>query len=389
MISKLKWVIACAIAVAWITETAEAAEGNRNFHVVNRLRVELDDNVQSAQTNKKDSIKIIEQLDLSYNVNVENTFLSLRYQPSFVWWDDRPQDDTDVHHAFDGSLNHIFSPRTSISFRDTLRFAERPDTIDRGSVIRQDNDFLYNSFVGSLSYLVAAETRLETAGRVVSLDYDDAAAAAIRDYDIYVGGLTLRQTYSPETSVLGEFRWEELQYEQAGRDSSTLFLGGGVEHTLSPTLLTSVRAGYEGREFDDTIKSRTDSPYLDLSLTMLPSQSTRLSSGVAFSQYESDISPFASSKRTRVFASVAHDVSARVAAFLTGAFTNNEYDRTETVTGDVPDGDEQWWQFSARANYKINRNNLIDLSYQFTDVESDLRTDFDRNRVSVGWVLSI
>ena len=389
MIAKSRWILAGAVGAVCMYGVATAAEGHRNFHVVNRLRLEYDDNIYTTETEEQDSYKIIEQIDLSYNVNLENTFLSLRYSPSLVWWDNRPEDDTDFSHSFDGTVNHALSPRSSISLKDTLRISDRPEQVLRESVIREDNTFLYNALVGSYSYLLAEATRAEIAGRWVNLSYDEDEVADRSNYDIYVGGLTLRHTKSPETALLGDFRWEGIDYKEEGRDSTTLYFGGGLEHTFNPTFLGSLRAGYQNRNFEDTVKNSTDTPYADGSLTFLPSPATRVTTGLSYSQYEASVSPFASTERTRLFLSLAHDLTARIAGYLSGSFTENRYDSKETVTGDVVDGDEQWWQLSARSTYEINRSNFVEVGYQYTDVESEVQSDYKRNRINVGWVLKI
>jgi hypothetical protein len=33
----------------------------------------------------------------------------------------------------------------------------------------------------------------------------------------------------------------------------------------------------------------------------------------------------------------------------------------------------------------INRNNWLDFSYNYMDLGSDLREEFDRSRISLGW----
>jgi hypothetical protein len=385
-----KWAIATAVMLAAGAPLAGFGGGQaKNWNAVNRLRVEYDDNVNESETNEQDSFKILEQVDLSYNFNLDQTFLSLRYQPTFIWWSDRPGDDADLNHAFDGVFNHSFSRRVSLSLKDTFRYAENPDVIDRGSVIRESNNFIYNSALGALSYLINQTTRLEGAGRIVVLRYDEDEVARRNDYDLYVGGLTVYRALNPSTAALGEFRYESLGYDEDGRDSDTLYLGAGIERTFSPTFLGSLRAGYQGRDFDQAASGSQDTPYVDGSATFIPSASSRLTLGASFSQYEASISPYASTERTRVFASLAHDFTAKISGYLTGAYSQFSYDGQDTPSGDLPGGDEDFVQVGARASYKIDRRNFVEAGWQLTDSTSDLRNDFTRNRVSLGWVLKL
>lgn len=205
MLNKLRWVVAVTTAALVLPSVIASGQGIRNFNVVNRLRVEYDDNIYETESNKVDSVKIINGLDLSFNTSRPQTFLSLRYKPTYIYWDAR-DDSSDLNHSVDVVLNHAFTPRISLSLKDTFRYTEQPEAITRGSVVRENDMFIYNSVNGALSYLLRPTTRAELAGRYVLLNYDDDAVASRQDYDLYVGGLTLRHTYDPATAFLGEFR---------------------------------------------------------------------------------------------------------------------------------------------------------------------------------------
>jgi hypothetical protein len=120
----LRWLCVVVFALLVIQDVARAAEGKRPYQVFNRLRVEYDDNVYQAETDKEDSIKIIEELEFHVNLDLENTFVSLRYRPSFVWWDNREEDDFDFQNEGDLVVNHEFSPRLTLSVVDTLRVGQ-------------------------------------------------------------------------------------------------------------------------------------------------------------------------------------------------------------------------------------------------------------------------
>jgi hypothetical protein len=375
---------------------ADAAqqEGSRAFQIHNRLRVEHDDNVFLTDGDEQDSFKIIEEIELFVNFNLEQTFISLRYRPSFVYWDDRPDDDTDFNHDFDLVFNHSFTPRVSLSIKDTFRLAELPELIDRGTTLRENNDFVYNTLNGTLGVVVNPETRLEAEGRYILLRYDDNAVAEDQDYDLYVGGLTLRHQLVPETAISGEARFETIEYDGADRGSDSIQLGGGIEQIFSPNLIGVARVGYQHKEFNETATSSTDSPYVDASLTFLPSPATRLTAGVGYAMYETDAYPFANQDRFSVFLSLAHELTARLSWFVSIAFLNSELDGDEAIVTDlngdgVPDvpedGSEDAVQLSTRLNYRLNRSNSLEAGWQLVDLDSDIRENYTRNRISLGW----
>ena len=42
-------------------------------------------------------------------------------------------------------------------------------------------------------------------------------------------------------------------------------------------------------------------------------------------------------------------------------------------------------RFSGRTSYMLNRNNYLEAQISYMDFESDLREEFDRTRIELGW----
>lgn len=383
---RILWIGAAMCALAVWCQATWALEGVKPYQINNRLRLEWDDNVYQSESEKVDSVKIIEEVELLLNVRLEQSFLSLRYRPSFVWWDNREPDDTDLQHELDVIANHAFSPRLALSLVDTFRRGELPELVDRDVLVREQDDFIYNTANGTLSYLLQPATRLDVAGRYVLLRYDRDETADVSDFDLLVGGLTLRHQLKRQTAVMADLRVEDIAYEGPDRDAQTYSVGGGVEQVFSPNLIALVTAGYQNKEFDADALGSDSSPYADLSLTFLPTPATRLAVGGGYSLYETDVYPFANQTRTRLYASLAHDFTARIALYLSGAYTLGEYDSQDAVESvEQGDGEEEIVQVSARATYKLNRSNWLEAGWQYIDLSSDYRVPYERNRISVGW----
>lgn len=388
------WVFVAVGILMVLGEVAGALEGVKPYQLINRLRLEYDDNIYQEETDTDDSVKIIEEIEILLNYRLEQTFLSLRYRPSFVWWSDREPDDTDLNHEFDLVLNHVFTPRLALSVIDTLRRGEQPELRDEDVVVREDDDFIYNTANGTLSYMFRPQTRLDVAGRYILMRYDDSAVSDTDDFDLLVGGLTLRHQLVPETALLGEVRVEDVDYEGPDRGAQTISGGAGVEHTFSPNLIAMLHGGFQEKSFNDDDLGNDSSPYADVALTFVPSPATRLSLGGGYSLFETDVFPFANQTRARVYASLAHDFTAKISFYLSGSYSDGEYDADDSIEpGAVTDGNEQTLLVSARATYQLNRSNWLEAGWQYQDFESDLensagdtlRESYDRNRLSLGW----
>jgi hypothetical protein len=382
-----RWIGIFVLTAAMLPSLCSGAELRRNFHAVSRLRLEYDDNIYQTQDDEQDSMKFIADIDFSFDVNREQMFLSLRYMPIFIYWDDRPEDDTDLNHAFDGTFKYDFTPRMSVRIKDTFRLSQDAVANPRQTSVALNNDYIYNSLDGTLSYLVQSPTRLSLAGRWITLAYDEQEVADVNDYDIYVGGVTLRHSLRPSTGILADFRYQTVEYATSERDYDSYFLGAGVEQVFSPSLLGSLRAGYQYVEYDTAAVGDDDNPYGDASLTWLPVPRLRLSLVGSYSIDESTLSPYSSQERARIGASIGYDITAKLSAYLAGSYNDSQYEGTTAPEGTtVPDADEDWSTINARLTYQVTERNWLELSYQHTDLDSEAKRDYSRNRGGAGWV---
>ncbi|NCC50094.1 MAG: hypothetical protein EOM20_02650 [Spartobacteria bacterium] len=411
------------VVVAISVMSAHAKEGKLPIQFINRVRVEYDDNINQTDKDAKSSFKIIEEPEISANLNFEQTFLSLRYRPALVWWEKRDSSDdkTDIHHDVDAIFNHRFTPRLTLSIQDTFRYAERPELIEDGTVLREKDTFKYNSLNGTLSVLVRPDLRMDLGGRWIILRYDEDDVAKQSDYDQYVGGLSVRHQIVQNSALSADFRYEDTKYKDAdSRDSKSTFLGLGLEQIFSPNLLGSLRAGWQHKDYDKSFQSKEDAPYGEASLTFVPSPATRISAGASYAMTETDVYPYTGQNRASVFASFAYDITARIAWYLSGSYGHGDYDgqdlpddatvgdlpvkqqqqlidqgakTTDTLTKEyadsVKDGKEKIGMVSSRLTYKLNRNNWLEAGWQYTNVDSDMRENYERNRVHLGWKISL
>lgn len=390
MKNQWKAILLCAgssvLGLAGLSLADEANHG-RDFQLKNRLRLEYDDNI-FERADKQGSGKIIEEVEFIYNLDLEQTYVGIRYRPTATYWMDRESDSWDLHHAADVDFNHNFSPRVSLALKESFIYADLPELMDRGTVIQQKDTYIYNRVNGDLTFQVSPKTRAELGGRYTLLRYEDDAVSELEDYDIYAGGLSLRHQVTPDTTVSLEGRVEEITYTGPDRDSSSIYGGGGIQQNFGPDLIGDLRAGIQHKEFSaDEIESQ-DQPYVDGSLTVLtPSHRSRLTAGAGYSMFESDVFPYANQERALFYLSGSHDLTAKISLFLSGSYQNSSYNGDESIdpTRTTEDGDEQVMQVSARASYKVNRNNWLEAGYQYLDLNSDIREEYDRNRVSVGW----
>jgi hypothetical protein len=152
------------------------------------------------------------------------------------------------------------------------------------------------------------------------------------------------------------------------------------------------------KDFSDTYSGDNNSPYGELSATYLPSPATRITLGASYTLLETDVEPYANQERLRAYLSLAYDLTARLSWYLSGSFAHGEYSSDDLPKGTIDgvpikdlfaDGGDDTIQVSTRVTFQLNRYNWLEAGYQFTDLDSDVRSNFNRNRINVGWKISL
>ena len=393
------------IVAACLLALASPAFAESPIHLNNRLRLGYDDNVYQAGEatasdgstvthDETDSFRIIEELEALVNLNLQRTYLGLRYRPSFIWYSDREDDDTDFLHDVDLNFVQKITPALALSISDTLRASQLPELQDENYVVRAKDDNYYNSALATLSYNVRPETRLDLSGRYILLRYTEDANENDNYYSA-VGGLTLRQQLASRTTLMGDLRYQTVVYDEAdadhNRDANSIFGGLGAEQTFNPKLLGSLRAGVEQRMYDNDAADDNTQPYGELSMTFLPTPATRITGAASYSIYESDVASYLSQNRTYLSLSFAHDFTTKLNFYLSGAYSLNQYEADYALETGAVDADENSFLVSARLAYRVNRINWLEVGYQFIKLDSDLvnRESYDRNRFDIGWKIQL
>jgi hypothetical protein len=393
--------IAVIVAALMGSAVNAAEESSTGFDAVNRARVEYDDNIREGTSDKEDSIKIIEELELMYNINTEATLLGLRYMPSFVWYENRDEDETDFHHQFDASLRQSLSDSLSFSLKDVFRRAELPELIEGTGVVRENNDYNYNSVNAALDMDISPTLTLKGEGRHIFLAYDDDQVADVSDYDQVVGGLSLISSLDARSLLAGEATYDSTDYEDGVRSYASTQVGLSLERQISESSFFSVRGGYEFRTFDEDGIDDANSPYVSGGLGFNASAETKLNLGVGYYLAQTPTSSFASQEKTVFSVGVDQALSADLSLNVAASYALGTYDgdyATSAAGADTDlDAEDKVIRVGARLAYVVNPANTVEVGWQYVDYDTDLSgagegtseslglRDYERNRLSLGW----
>ncbi len=364
------------------------------LHIYNRLRVGYDDNIYNSENDKTHSLRLVEEIELKLNVALERLYLGIDYRPSLLWLPERDDNETDFLHDLTASLSYSLTPQLVFSVKDTLRASQLPELEDEGYRVRSDDDNWNNNVVGTLAWNLLPQTRLDLSGRYYIFEYSEDEHEA-DNYRIAVGGVSLRQQLASHTTVFGDFRYEKLEYPDAqkeySRDADSFFGGLGLEQTFSDKLVGMLRGGFQHRNYDNDRFDNSNNPYVDASITFMPSPDTRFTLSGGYSVSESDSGSYASQDRVTGALNFAHDFSNKLTLYAGGSIAHGKYEADYAFDPAAKDEDENSYTANARISYKVFQNNWLELGYTFTKLDSDVpsRASYDRNRVDLGWKIQL
>lgn len=403
--------VACA---ALISPLGWASEGERLFHLENRVQLKYNDNINQSSdsdTNKTDGMVIADDVTVTADRNLENGFIGLRYRTVYTAYDDRESDNTDWNHDLSVILNRILTPRVTLGLVENFIYVESPEVFaPDGTLQHQNSTYIYNTVNGTVSTLIRPLLRLDTSGRYQFIRYDEQSLSQREDYDIYAAGLTLRNQWAKETSVFTEVRYESQSYTGAldtqdgsisfpgspeqhnvvpDRGFDTISFGAGIDRIFTQQLNGSLRGGLMQKTYSEANTDNESAPYAEASVGYAASASTRFALSAVYSLYQSSLITFVNQTRTSFALSATHDLTSKISGSVGATLIDSQYDAKDSVNtlseATVEDGSETAYSLYARLAYSVNRSNWLEVGVNTTNLSSDYSEGFDQNIFDISW----
>ena len=188
-----------------------------------------DDNVITTSAQGKPSVFVNPSTELNYKFGDSRTTATLRAGGGISYYFDRPGDQGYDVNAFLGlSAIHKASGRLTLSLVAYLTYQTEPDFSANVGTNRRTGNFFYSldKFVAAYQWLPRFST--STSYNLVSVKYDDASFGLFLDRFEHTFGNEFRFLLWPTTTLVGEYRFEIVSYDQIPQpDSTTHFLLAG------------------------------------------------------------------------------------------------------------------------------------------------------------------
>jgi len=179
------------------------------------------------------------------------------------------------------------------------------------------------------------------------------------------------------TVLVGEYRFETINYDTAPTDSTTNFVLVGVNHNLTEHLIVHVRGGESFRSLEND--GNTASPYFEGTLGYVSSNHSL--NWMSSYGYESPTATGATTTKTwRTGLNLTYDLTSRLSS-TTGVY----YHHDENTGGTGSTGTQDTFDLTLGLRYTINKRFSLHADYTHTTLGSLGTTPgYSRNRYSAG-----
>ncbi len=393
----LNWVAGCAVLFPWQPLNAQAAVDtvtrNRTVLVPNTatsllsslplqvyasLAEGYDDNFR-ATAKAEGSWFTNGRVSLSYALAQEAMGLSIVAGGGAVAYTRQ----TDADGFLDLALNYASSHHLRFDLDLSGGYQAEPDFgSDVGPSARTGN-FFHTSDNLAATYQWSREWSSVSSYSFRLIRYDNSQTAAVTDRQEHTFGEQLRYQLSRPVVLVGEYRFELIDYVTAPRDSETNFILAGLDTQLSRRLKAGMRAGSTFRHLDSS--GNTTDPHFEGSLDYAAGRDSTLRLTTSYSVEETGLQTAVSRTTFRTGLQLIYGLTSRIRSTLSVDYHHDEDDQQNPTGSLSPAFSEDAFAVSLGLSYQINRSLTANLNIDRSDVISDQpATEYSRNRCSVG-----
>jgi predicted porin len=341
-----------------------------------------DSNIFGAATGEIGSMVYNLTAAISYNGSLDDqTFTSAAYELSNDNMVDRPGQKNLTSHTLTARLAHSFSPVTNIDLSGLLAISKNPQSLLAGVPLNTDQSLKREELDARYTTAPGQKTGLVVKYRFVNFSYDNATLGAQLDRKENLAGLELSYALLPETKLVGEYRYQSVDYDIGGatKNKKSNYLMGGVDYNPGKQTLVSARAGFEDRHRSSA--SNTTAPYVELSARYTYAEGSFLATGYTYTLEESsDVVNFTDTKVNRFFVNVQHRVSGAITASCSLTYEPSQLQGRGTHV----DVDEKTTRLGLGLSWLPTKNWTLSGTYDLDEVNSDAANrDQHRERAGV------
>src|SRR5436309_6665152 len=304
------------------------------------------------------SLFVGENVVLTYNRPAEPTQFYLLGIGRFDQYFNVNRNDVDGNVTM--SLTHKFSTRLSFYASVFAAYQTAPNFRSNVGPENVVSDHFYTTDIFSLTYHWFPRFSMITSYTFNRVKYAQASIGNSQDRVENTFSEKFQFSLTRRTNLIGEYRFEPINYDTAPTDSTTHFILGGIDHNLTEHLIVHARAGESFRSLEND--GSTASPYLESSLDYVSSNHS-LSWTSSYGFESPTAAGVTTTKTWRTGLKLTYWLTSRLNS-TAGVY----YHHDENTGGTSSTGTQDSFDLTLGLLYTINKHFSLGLNYNHTTV---------------------
>jgi hypothetical protein len=275
------------------------------------------------------------------------------------------------------SLTHNFSTRLSFYASVFAAYQSAPNFKSNVGPENVVSDHFYTTDIFSLTYHWSTRFSMITSYTLNRIMYTQASIGNSQDLLDNTLGEEFQFSLTSRTKLVGEYRFETINYDTAPMDSTSHFILAGINHNLTEHLIVHMRAGESFRSQEN--EGSTTSPYFE-SVVDYVSSNHSLSWTSSYGFENPTAGGVTTTKTWRTGLGLTYGLTSRLSS-TTGVY----YHHDENTGGTGSTGSQDSFDLSVGLRYTINKHFVVHVDYMHNSLSSMGSTPgYSRNSYSGG-----
>jgi len=284
-----------------------------------------------------------------------------------------------------GSLGITYksSPRLTLGATLLVAYLSEPSFGTPGGLNSRNGNYLYTADKVFVGYTWWQRFATKTSYTFEAYNYENNTVGLLSNRVSSTFGNEFHFQLVPTTSLVAEYRYGIITYEDAALDSTTHFALGGIDHTFNPRLSASLRGGAQFRSYNQD-GDRT-APYFEGTVTYALGKRVSVSWNNHYGLEEPDLAGAQSRTTFRTGFQTKFNLTSRISSNVDLYFVHDDYHPLNSGPMVTPGFTENTFDGNLSLHYAITPLIGVQAGYHYTDVNSDvLLREYSRNHVSAG-----
>jgi hypothetical protein len=330
------------------------------------VREGYDDNLFTTETDRDSSFYTNLAGGIEYKMENSRLQLSSALNGGITYYYTRPGNKNDYTGALNLQGVYKLNQRLTINFSTNTAYLSQPDLEVAGTSARNNGDYMFSSTTIGGSYQWSEKFSTDTKYNFTPFVYVESSLNDDQGRIEQTVSQSFRWLVVPKTTGVVEYRVNPVNYYSAPLDNLGQFFLLGVDQVFGPKFKVTARGGAELRFYNsDNNNPDYFGPYAELNGMYEYQKLSSISMNLRYGTEASGLNGSATRNTFRIGVNVVQGLTPKLSLSLGANYQNNFYNQFDDQVSS-PDFYENVVEFAVGANFKINKNLILQGGYTRT-----------------------